>query len=368
VSLTSQLHGHEIERWCAEWFSGTATVVDQVVAAAREAGRPVRPAGNVGREHWADVGGAFGQRLADLVDPAPPYGALLGMIRAGWLSWDQAHEQAAAYPSHREVDGEYRARALSLRRTPDGWLDLGPTRDLREPDPAAGAALVELLERTRSYQAEHAPVGQLGAPGVEAGLARSAWVVAAAEGIHRSGHVDERLADVLRRGGRAEQLRAIPSEPVVAELVELVGRLRTAGVLDELRRLAGDPAPGHPWGVAAPTFVPGWADGDLLVGTADATTLIDVKTVISLSDADRIARWCWQILAYAWLDTEDLHRIRAVGLYLARHGALIRWDLETLADQLLGHAGPAQRQRARRAFEAMATEVIRAEGGRFPIA
>lgn len=368
MSLTTQLDGRELAKWCAEAFPGTADVVDQVVTAARAAGRPVRPDGQVERGHWADIGGAFGQRLADLVDPAPPYGALLGMIRAGWLTWDVAHEQAAAYPTHQGLDGELRARALSLRRTPDGWMDLGPTRDHLEPDPVAAAALAELLERTRAYQAAHAPVGTLGSPGAEAGLARSAWVIAACEGIHRSGRIAPVLSNVMARGGRADDLHAIASDQAVSELVELVGRLLTSGVLDEFQRLAGNPAAGEPLGVAAPTLVPGWADGDLLVGTPEATTLVDVKTVISLSDPDRIARWCWQILLYAWLDTGDLHHIRAVGLYLARHGALVSWGLDTYAGLLLGDPSPGARQRARLMFRAVATDVIRAEGAHFPIA
>jgi hypothetical protein len=60
--------------------------------------------------------------------------------------------------------------------------------------------------------------------------------------------------------------------------------------------------------------VPHWADGDVIVGD----TLLDVKTVITLRDRDRIARWLYQLLGYVWLDsTADLYGIRNVGLYLA---------------------------------------------------
>lgn len=368
MSLTGQLAHGELGRWCAEVFPGTPEAVRQVVAAARSTGkRLVRPAGQVDGRHWADVGGAFGQRLADVVSAEPPYGALLGMVRAGWISFEQAHVQAGAYPSHFELDDEYRSRALSLRRTPDGWIDMGPTRDTRDVDQAASATFADLLARTRAYQAAHAPVGTLGPDGIEAGLARSAWVISACEGIHRSGQIDERLVDVLRRGGRAADLRALPSESVVAELVELTWSVRV-GVLPEFQRLAGNPGPGHSLGVAAPMFVPGWADGDVLLGTSAETTLVDVKTVISLSDPNKVSRWLWQILLYAWLDTADLHRVRAVGLYLARHGALITWGLDEFAGLLLGDASAGYRQRVRRGFEAVATEVITAEGGRFPVA
>lgn len=101
-------------------------------------------------ERWADVGGAFEQRLADLVDSASPYCALLGMIRAGWMTWSPAHAQAAAYPSHAELPDLQRRRAPALRRTPDGWMDLGATTDHWPVDPQAEAVMVELLDRTRA--------------------------------------------------------------------------------------------------------------------------------------------------------------------------------------------------------------------------
>jgi len=117
--------------------------------------------------------------------------------------------------------------------------------------------------------------------------------------------------------------------------------------------------------VAAPTLVPGWADGDLLVGTAEETTLIDVKTVISVTDPDRVGRWLWQILAYAWLGTHDLHRIRSVGLYLARHGAPSCRGAEHLRR---ASWTPTCGTRTHEQFLALARRAIRAEGGQFPIA
>ncbi|MFC5211925.1 hypothetical protein ACFPM0_36005 [Pseudonocardia sulfidoxydans] len=81
-------------------------------------------------------------------------------------------------------------------------------------------------------------------------------------------------------------------------------------------------------------FVPHWADGDLLVGD----TLIDVKTVLRADDPGKVGPWLWQVLAYAWLDSRsDHYRIRAVGLYLSRHGVLLRWPVDALAARLLAH-------------------------------
>ncbi len=46
--------------------------------------------------------------------------------------------------------------------------------------------------------------------------------------------------------------------------------------------------------------------GDLVVGG----TLLDVKTVVRLGDdPERAARWVWQLLAYAWIDTVDRYRL-----------------------------------------------------------
>jgi hypothetical protein len=81
--------------------------------------------------------------------------------------------------------------------------------------------------------------------------------------------------------------------------------------------------------------------------------------VIKTSDAERSTRWLWQLIAYAWLDTADRYRIRNVGLYLARHGALITWDVNELADRLLSGR---DRTAARQEFRAVARKVIAREG------
>ncbi|MFC4951010.1 hypothetical protein [Pseudonocardia sp. GCM10023141] len=89
----------------------------------------------------------------------------------------------------------------------------------------------------------------------------------------------------------------------------------------------------------SPVFVEHWADGDLLLPApgqpAADVVLIDVKTITTASDPDRVGRWLWRLLSYAWLDTTDQYRIRAAGLYLARHGALITWPICHLANALL---------------------------------
>ena len=118
-----------------------------------------------------------------------------------------------------------------------------------------------------------------------------------------------------------------------------------------------------PAGIAGPVFVEHWADGDLLIPTANTgtgMTLLDVKTVISVRDPDRVGRWLWQLLGYAWLDRSDRYRIRAVGLYLARHGTLLTWPLDRLAAALLDGADVAG---AAATFRRLADRVITAETG-----
>ncbi|UUV32073.1 hypothetical protein NQK81_01110 [Amycolatopsis roodepoortensis] len=356
MSLTSELADPRsaLAQWCAQVFTGTASMADQVTSAVRDVA-PVRPEGDVPLRHWAEIGGAFGQRMADLVQPAPPYAALLGLLRAGWISPAWAHDQAAHYPSHRGLPPEHRVRALDFRPAATGWLDLAMPSD---PAPRGHAGTehtwADLLERSRAYLATHAPAGTLSRSGPEAGLARTAWLLTLCEDIYRTGLVDDRLARLFDNGQPAiRQLRGLAEERQVTELVALTEKLHERGTLWQLRQLAGNPAAGQPLGIAAPVIVPGWADGDILLGAIApdtgiderGTTLIDVKPVLAVRDPAKIGRWLWQILLYAWLDTGDLYHIRRVGLLLARHGSLVAWTVDDLRDGLLGQRDLGERAR-----------------------
>ncbi len=86
-------------------------------------------------------------------------------------------------------------------------------------------------------------------------------------------------------------------------------------------------------------------------------------------DPEKVARWLWQLLGFAWLDHArgDRHHITHVGLYFARHGHLTTWTVDDLAVQLLDGADPAP---ARPAFLELADAAWRRESGRtthFPI-
>ncbi|MER6876622.1 hypothetical protein ABT279_41380, partial [Amycolatopsis sp. NPDC000673] len=74
MSLTSELADPRgtLARWCARVFTGTAAAARRVEEATNGV-RPIRPTlARPPRQHWAEIGGAFGQRIADLVQPAPP--------------------------------------------------------------------------------------------------------------------------------------------------------------------------------------------------------------------------------------------------------------------------------------------------------
>jgi hypothetical protein len=221
--------------------------------------------------------------------------------------------------------------------------------------------LADLLSRIRDYLGRHAPRGQLGTPGAEAGLARVCWLLSEFEHVYRSGQITEEVAALFRPGPpNIEQLRGAAAEEVVTELVALAQQLHASGALAQLRQMAGDPPAGQPLGIAGPVLVHHWADADLLIGD----TLVDVKTVMRVDDPRRTAGWLWQILAYAWLDTDDRYQIQSVGLYLARLGQLITWGLQSFADHLLG--GTGHTARARREFLDVARHVITSEGAQPP--
>lgn len=367
MSLTSQLSVGELGHWCAEYLPGTRGVAAELGRTVSRRGRsPIRPRRPVERSHWAEIGGAFGQRLAFLVEPAPPYAALLGTVQAGIASAEWASEAHRMFPTHAQLGGEQARRALWLRPTPRGWWDLG------EPNPdriSSGSATHETLcqdfvRRLADYLAEHALPGQLASSrGAEKGLARACSALAGWEDAHRSGQLPPALA-ALHYGNTDVSLAGLlnlADEDVLAELVELIALVQQSGTLNDWRERAGNPAPGTPLGRAAPAIVSRWADGDLLIGN----DLVDVKTVIRLDDLERVERWLWQILAYYWLDTDNRWDIQNVGLYFARHGVHVRWGAATFADMLLGGTGYAD-DGARDDFLAVARRVITSEGGQAP--
>lgn len=372
MALTHELIRGDLGRWFAARMPGTAQVageVDAAAAAATAQAPVVRPprGQSLGALHWAEVGGVFGMRMAAAVEQSPPYYGLYGLVAAGLLGPQAAHRIAATYPSHRGLPPRWAARALDLRPTPSGWLELAQPWPEPDGEGWADRPAAELAERTHRYHDQHAPTGTIGGVGAERGLTRSYGWWSTAEDIYRSGIISDDLDDLLGEDSpTAELLRGLAPAAVVEETARLSERLRTSGSLGTLHQLAGRPATGARLGYAGPVFVPHWADGDLLVGD----TLVDVKTVLRAEHASKIGPWLWQVLAYAWLDSRaDHYRIRAVALYLSRHGLLLRWSVDELAARLLTDpkCGGTGVTAVREEFLALAAAAATRDGATVPL-
>jgi hypothetical protein len=101
--------------------------------------------------------------------------------------------------------------------------------------------------------------------------------------------------------------------------------------LADLYRNCPDPVLRDEPVVLNPTFFAshtvGGADGDLILGS----TLIDIKTTIK-GRPDRSS--LWQLAGYALCDDINQYDITHVGLYFARFGRLVRWELSALLEAL----------------------------------
>ncbi|HWO65773.1 MAG TPA: hypothetical protein VNO31_37650, partial [Umezawaea sp.] len=381
VSLSSQLDGGALGAWFASRFPGTERLAQSITTAALRVD-PVRPVEPVEPEHWAEVGGAFRARLALLVDGAPPYNALLGLVRAGLVSREWADRTAASFPAHRGLDACRAERALEWRPAPGGWVDLaGPVEE--SPSTRHEPVLTEFFGRLVRYLDGHAAAGILGTPNVEAGFARMCALLAG----WAADELPEKLAALhASEDYTVDDLWDLPEEAVVVELAELAERLRQnqgdprdrpleqwrgwghdyaepAGPAALKRAGTGQAGSGLPagvWGVSAPVLVPRWAEADLLVGSR----LLDVGMSADFDEPDRVARGLWRLAAYTWLDTTDRYRVHAVGFYLARHGLHVTWDATTFTRALLGSAKGVDS--ARREFLRLARKVIPAEGAHPP--
>lgn len=65
------------------------------------------------------------------------------------------------------------------------------------------------------------------------------------------------------------------------------------------------------------------ADADLIVDGL----LIDIKTSINTTISQE---YIYQLIGYALLDYTDEYRMHSIGLYMARQGILLQWELESV--------------------------------------
>ncbi|GLL00984.1 hypothetical protein [Dactylosporangium matsuzakiense] len=355
MSVISHLYRGELGEWCADHLGGWEELTTRITWHTR-AREPVRPADGVERQHWAQVERAVGIRLAALVQPAPPYAALLGLVHLGLVRREWADEQAARYPSHASMPAQLRGDAVHYSPTLDGWARVpsyaGPAMprfDGRAQDYPAEPMLAGLLERTRAYFAANAPLGRLGA---ERGVARLCWLLAQFQFAYRNDALEQPVFRLFRAGvPTVEELLATVPDTALDEMVAIARLLESRSALGELARLAGNPPPGRPLGIASPVFLDHRHDSDLLLAGPDGSALVRVHAAITTSRTTSSRQWLWHVLACAWLDDRDAYRIRTAGLYFARHGELLTWPVDALADQLL--AG-ADRAKARAEFLALA--------------
>lgn len=271
-----------VRAWWAQRAPGLRPYADQL---ARYANRS-RSLSTSGVQHAAQVGGIVGRLLESLVEPAPPYAAIL----AGGMRSD-----AHLWPTHAHLAGDERVAAVEYRPTPNGVRRLVPAADRGQW--SATLRRVAEIETTSPDDLT---------------LARAAGAVTALETAYRS-------------GGQVIQTSASAIEDGAAIVAQLTDSLTTA------ERLCGGQLHGH----AAPTFAAHWADGDLLLGPGrtGGYGLIDVKTVgaATLRDPAKVTAWFTQLLSYAACDIdEDLWRVRAVGIWLPRQDVLMAWPLQEL--------------------------------------
>lgn len=279
---------------------------------------PVRPAARQELGHYALAGQVVGQRLADLVQSAPPYAALLGAVRCGAVDLESAGQLATRWPTHRGVQPD---QALMWRPTPSGWWHMLHAA----ATPAAGDSNVA---RALAHAADRIPApGAVHTMATERARIDAYTVSAHLETVHRAGSIPDPLQQLSETG-------AVPVPDVLRQDVAAVLQRTKRGV-DELRRYAGGSLDGS-LGYAAPALVPQWADADVLLGPGGdgGFTLVDIKTVTS-ANADRIAGWMQQVLAYAVLDAPDRWKIRRVGLWLPRYGRVLVSPLSEVAGGLL---------------------------------
>jgi hypothetical protein len=361
VSLTTQLHRGHLGRWCTANLPGTENLIGDIRRRLAAAGNPppITPAGQVPDGHWTTVAAAFRQRLAFLVDGAAPAVALLGAIRATLVSQSWAEQVQQTFPGS-GGNADQGNRWSPFRAGSHTWLDAGRVDPGTPTDHEP--VLDDFVRRTAAYLQEYMPPGTIGTPGAEAGLARSCWIFAAWETGSRSRFPADLAAVLSQPGYTTEDLRHGVPDSALDELVDLVRVLHTNRTLQDWRGEAPGRPPREPGplGTAHPVIVPHWAEADLLVNN----TLIEVKAVARLDNAT-MSRWLWTLLAYTWLDTQNRHQIRSVGLYLARHGVTASWRAVTFADMLLGGSGRAEED-ARDEFLQLARRVIAEEGAQPP--
>lgn len=338
-------------QWAEQNLPGTREFAGQI-AATTDRIEAVRPYERQDLGYYGPVGGMWGQRLAWLIEPSPPYAALLGAIAADMLTDASADMATACWRTHSIAENPT-PRGLGWRTTPSGWWivpDQRRSRTTGQPGVLENfEAMADLTDELR--------VGQLGDDEHELGLLPALAYATSLEGVYRAGHspayeFDENVLTADWRG--------------------LLHKNRTGHALRTARTLVKNAGTAATWGHGSPTLVSNWADADVLLGPHldGGYTLLDIKTVTSARDLDRVMLWLWQILGYALLDVTDRWRIRRIGLWLTRHGLILHWPVDQ-ALQLMARGGrwekTPQIDALRAHFLPHAMNAIAQDGGTPPV-
>ena len=239
------------------------------------------------------------------------FGALDVPKTAAWMgaqNWHRAESPWAAFeePALPPADpsaGRFLTRHQALAVIPAAVTDAFMARAERELPPL-------LTEQGR------------GGVRTEAAICRWCVGLALFEEVYRAGFWPNSL---LFRSGRlatVEALLAAVPRAWIAELVELTDRFRGSALAASTGRY-----------VPNPTFEGsrdvGGADADIIVGDR----LIELKVT---SKASPELWWLRQLLGYALLDYSDAYALRSIGMYLARSGAYLHWDLGEVLHRIQG--------------------------------
>lgn len=174
-------------------------------------------------------------------------------------------------------------------------------------------------------------------------LNRACWALAHASDVCRAGlFPDSPIAQLLREGRfTSTELLALAPRDALRQM-------------DELRALAETQLLPHvsPPFALGPTFDGSTlcqADADLIA----SGTLLDIKTRLGLKNRRTGTRSeslaltdIYQIIGYALFDRSDRYHIDTVGIYSARYGSLVTWQLSEVLDGLAGEPVDIEQERA----------------------
>ena len=279
----------------------------------------LRPPGETATYPWGTIGMAVDYRLrySFAITPSSQLAAYKGLLRYTGL-------QLA------DVDPTTGERFFRNRRTGE-LFSVDPTTD-KLPEEARLPGATCAVEAAQGFfaglddtLARLQPVRRRLESEAEQEMARLCYVLALFETVYRGGG----------RGAAYGSLFTLPEMRTVADLLAAV---ETAWV-DDICQLQDLFMQQHQDLLTQPFVLnPKFGLGSDAIGGADADLIVDgclieIKTT-KQSAVDPVS--LRQLAGYTLLDWQDTQRIQAVGLYLSRHGLLVRWPLDEFFGVLAG--------------------------------